>query len=147
MSVGARASLAKLVGNSGFPGPRSPATSYASLLAFDAAQLHLLLGTDDCSRGTAVGCCCVTDTDKVRDSAVTIGPDSVAKSPSEEGPVENAQALYDLTRGRGGSGFSRAFVFVLTGFPADILRNIVHPMTSKACRRDSADGHVRPQAR
>lgn len=35
--VGPSASLAKLVGKSGLPGPRSPTTSYASLLAFDAA--------------------------------------------------------------------------------------------------------------
>jgi len=37
VSVGPRASLAKLVGKSGLPGPRSPTASYTSLLAFDAA--------------------------------------------------------------------------------------------------------------
>jgi hypothetical protein len=37
VSVGPSARLEKLVGKSGFPGPRSATTSYTSLLALDAA--------------------------------------------------------------------------------------------------------------
>ncbi|KAF8479474.1 hypothetical protein DFH94DRAFT_682220 [Russula ochroleuca] len=81
----------------------------------------------DGSPVSGVGCCCViNNTDDVRDSAGTIGPESIAKSPGEEGFVEIRERMISRRIPRGHPQKYRA-----SGDHQDV----------------SADGHVRPQAR
>src|ERR1700677_1703443 len=108
-SVGPSASLAKLVGKSGFPGPRSPTTLYTSLLALDAwlhrllpklptLLIELRLGGEGYSSGVLDCCCCccccccwswlTDDVDDVRSRRAGEDVVSAAKIPGTVGTVE-----------------------------------------------------------